>query len=55
MVGVRMGEDLQEEIRTWAEKQDDDPPLATAIRQLVEIGLKAKSKKLIPNAGIVRI
>jgi hypothetical protein len=44
MVGVRMSEDLQEEIRAWAEKQDDDPPLATSIRRLVEIGLKSKGR-----------
>jgi hypothetical protein len=42
MVGVRMSEDLQAEIRAWAGKQDDDPQLATAVRRLVEIGLKAK-------------
>jgi len=40
MVGVRMSEDLQSEIREWAGKQDDEPPLATAIRRLVELGLK---------------
>jgi hypothetical protein len=44
MVGVRMSENLQEEIRAWAGKQDDDPPLATAIRRLVEIGLKVKQR-----------
>jgi hypothetical protein len=42
MVGVRMSEDLQEEIRGWAGRQEDDPPLATAVRRLVEIGLRAK-------------
>jgi hypothetical protein len=42
MVGVRMSEDFQAEIRSWAGKQDDDPPLATAIRRLVEIGLKVR-------------
>jgi hypothetical protein len=41
MVGVRMSKDLQKEIRAWASKQDDNPALATAIRRLVEIGLKA--------------
>jgi hypothetical protein len=44
MVGVRMSEELQAEIRVWAGKQDDDPPLAAAIRRLVELGLKAKAK-----------
>jgi hypothetical protein len=43
MVGVRMPEDLQDEIRTWANKQKDTPALATAIRRLVEIGLKVKT------------
>jgi hypothetical protein len=42
MVGVRMSEDLQEKIRGWAAKQEDNPPLARAIRRLVELGLKAK-------------
>ena len=44
LVGVRMTEDFQAQVRAWAKKQDDQPPLATAIRRLVEIGLKAKSK-----------
>jgi hypothetical protein len=42
MVGVRMSDDLQEQIRKWAANQDDHPPLATAVRRLVEIGLKAR-------------
>jgi hypothetical protein len=42
MVGVRMTEELQAEIRTWAKRQPDDPALATAIRHLVEVGLKVK-------------
>jgi len=37
-----MTEDFQAEIRAWAKKQSDDPALATAIRRLVELGLKAK-------------
>jgi hypothetical protein len=37
-----MTEDLQAQVRAWAKKQDNIPPLATAIRRLVEIGLKAK-------------
>jgi hypothetical protein len=37
-----MSEDLQEEIRGWAGRQEDDPSLATAVRRLVEIGLRAK-------------
>ena len=39
MVGVRMSDDLQNEVREWAEEHDD-LPLATAIRRLVELGLK---------------
>jgi hypothetical protein len=39
-----MTESLQDQIKAWAKKQEDDPKLATAIRRLVEIGLKAKSK-----------
>jgi hypothetical protein len=37
-----MAEEFQEVIRTWAAKQKDQPPLAAAIRRLVELGLKAK-------------
>jgi hypothetical protein len=44
MVGVRMSDDLQEQIRKWSAKQDDDPPLATAIGRLVEIGLRSNRK-----------
>jgi hypothetical protein len=42
LVGVRMTETLQADIKVWAKKQSDDPALATAIRRLVELGLKAK-------------
>jgi hypothetical protein len=38
-----MPEDFQGQIRAWAAKQSDDPPLATAIRRLVELGLKVKT------------
>jgi hypothetical protein len=44
LVGVRMTEEFQAEIKGWSKKQPDHPPLATAIRRLVEIGLKAKGK-----------
>jgi hypothetical protein len=40
-----MTEQLQDDVRAWARKQKDDPPLATAVRRLVEIGLKAKGPK----------
>jgi len=51
MVGVRMSQELQAEIKAWARKQQDEPPLATAIRRLVEIGLtvKARSKQQRPE------
>jgi len=37
-----MPEDLQDTIRAWAARQSDKPALATAIRRLVETGLKVK-------------
>jgi hypothetical protein len=42
LVGVRMTDEFQGEIKAWAKKQEDRPSLAVAIRRLVEIGLKAK-------------
>jgi hypothetical protein len=45
LVGVRMSDEFQSQIKAWAKKQDDQPALATAIRQLVEIALKTVSKK----------
>jgi hypothetical protein len=42
LVGVRMTEELQSQIRAWANKQADNLSLAAAIRRLVELGLKAK-------------
>jgi hypothetical protein len=44
MVGVRMTEDLQAQVRAWSDRQQDAPPLATAIRRLIEIGLRSKGK-----------
>jgi hypothetical protein len=43
MVGVRMSEEFQDDIRAWAKKQPDEPPLAPAIRRLVELGLTVKT------------
>jgi hypothetical protein len=37
-----MTEEFQAEIKSWAKKQPDHPPLAAAIRRLVELGLKVK-------------
>jgi hypothetical protein len=42
LVGVRMTEEFQDAIRAWAQKQSDNPALATAIRRLVELGLTVK-------------
>lgn len=42
MVGVRMTDEFQAEIRKWIRKQSDRPTLAEAIRRLVEKGLKVK-------------
>jgi len=44
MVGVRMTDEFQDAIKAWAKKQSDHPPLAAAIRRLVELGLKVKGK-----------
>jgi hypothetical protein len=38
-----MTEELQAQIKAWAKKQKDDPPLASAIRRLVEIALSKPS------------
>lgn len=45
LVGVRMQMELQDEVRAWAKEQPDSPKLATAVRQLVEIGLSAGKRK----------
>lgn len=44
MVGVRMTDEFQNAIKAWAKKQADEPALATAIRRLVELGLKVRMK-----------
>jgi hypothetical protein len=43
LVGVRMTEEFQEEIKAWAKRQTDSPALAPAIRRLVELGLTVKT------------
>jgi hypothetical protein len=43
-VNVRMAIDTLAVIDDWRRKQDDLPGRPEAIRRLVEIGLKAKSK-----------
>jgi hypothetical protein len=44
LVGVRVQPDMAKELDDWRRKQDDLPGRPEAIRRLVEIGLKAKSK-----------
>ena len=44
MVGVRMTEGFQAPIKDWAAKQSDAPTMAEAVRRLIELGLKVKSK-----------
>jgi hypothetical protein len=41
---LRLPEKLSEQIDAWAHKQADTPGHSEAIRRLIEIGLKAKSK-----------
>jgi hypothetical protein len=53
MVGVRMPEEFQDMIRTWAANQSDKPPLAAAIRRLVEFGLSVKTK-VAPSERLAR-
>jgi hypothetical protein len=47
-----MTEAFQAEIKSWAKKQEDHPALATAIRRLVELGLKVKTRaKTVAKPG----
>jgi hypothetical protein len=41
---IRLSDDFLAKVDTWAAKQDDEPGRSEAIRRLVELGLKAKSK-----------
>jgi hypothetical protein len=43
-IGVRVDADFLKMIDEWRRKQDDVPTRPEAIRRLVELGLKAKSK-----------
>jgi len=43
-VGTRWQDSHLKEIDDWRRKQVDKPPRSEAIRRLVELGLKAKSK-----------
>jgi hypothetical protein len=52
LVGVRMPEEFQAEIKAWAKKQQDHPALAPAIRRLVELGLTVKAPaRPVTNPG----
>jgi hypothetical protein len=44
-----MTEEFQDQIKAWAKKQDDNPPLATAIRRLVELGLTVRARPKQPS------
>ncbi|KYK45166.1 hypothetical protein A1D31_11080 [Bradyrhizobium liaoningense] len=44
LVGIRIQPDMAKAIDDWRRKQDDLPGRPEAIRRLVEIGLKSKSK-----------
>jgi hypothetical protein len=43
-VTIRLPEDVLASVEHWAMSQKDQPPRSQAIRRLVELGLKAKSK-----------
>jgi hypothetical protein len=44
LVGVRVQPDMAKDLDDWRRKQDDLPGRPEAIRRLVEIGLRAKTK-----------
>jgi hypothetical protein len=41
---IRLSDALMREVDAWAASQEDDPGRSEAIRRLVELGLKAKTK-----------
>lgn len=43
MAGVRLTPQFRAEIKAWADRQPDSPPLSEAIRRLIKSGL-GKSK-----------
>ena len=45
MTGVRLSAKLEDAIKGWAAKQEDQPTKAEAIRSLVEFGLASKGGK----------
>lgn len=44
VTAIRLSKELRADVDDWAAKQEDTPGRSEAIRRLVEIGLKAKSK-----------
>jgi hypothetical protein len=44
VTAIRLSAEFRASVDDWAAKQDDRPARSEAIRRLVEIGLKAKSK-----------
>jgi hypothetical protein len=44
LVGVRVQSEMAKELDDWRRKQSDLPGRPEAIRRLVELGLKAKTK-----------
>jgi hypothetical protein len=43
-IGVRVDPDFLKAVDEWRRKQDDVPTRPEAIRRLVELGLKARTK-----------
>jgi hypothetical protein len=41
---IRLSDDLVAMVDAWAERLEDQPSRSEAIRRLIEIGLRAKSK-----------
>jgi hypothetical protein len=44
LVGVRLQPDMAKQLDDWRRQQDDLPGRPEAIRRLLELGLKVKSK-----------
>ncbi|MDA9465344.1 hypothetical protein XH87_12225 [Bradyrhizobium sp. CCBAU 53415] len=44
VTAIRLSDDLKAAVDAWAAKQEDAPARSEAIRRLVLLGLKAKSK-----------
>ena len=44
VAAIRLSEEMWESVDAWAGRQDDTPSRSEAMRRLVELGLKAKTK-----------